>query len=278
MPQKYLSVDGLATLVHHRGATSLPGHAPPRSNGEIVLCLHDAGDNGASFDQLLDAMAANGHHTAIAYDRPGHGRSASLDSLGSVAAMVTHLRGLANASGAERPMLLGEGLGGAVALQAAAEDPGWPLALVLVGVLNPANLSQTITELTAITQGKARRAFDNTGYAPDTPRETYQKAFGEWVKTDPRATVGDRRAQHEWSTSPDTTAAITCPVVIVVGEHEDADALAAANALAARLTNATVTVQRLSGAGRHGPLEAPAALAAIIDAAIPATAAGSASR
>lgn len=274
MPQKYLTVDGLATLVHHRGATSLPGHPPPRATGEVVLCLHDAGDNGASFAGLLDALATN--QTPIAFDRPGHGRSASLDSLGSVAAMVTHLRGLAKACGADAPVLLGDGLGAAIALQAAAEHPGWAQAVVVVGVLNPANLEQQISELTAITQGKARRAFDNTGYAPDTPRETYQKAFGEWVKTDPRATVGDRRAQHDWSAS--STSAVTCPVVIVVGEHEDADAVAAAEALAARLTNTTVSIQRLAGAGRHGPLENPVALAAIINGAAPVPAAGRVSR
>ncbi|MFN0026191.1 MAG: alpha/beta fold hydrolase [Acidimicrobiales bacterium] len=278
MPQKYLPVDGLATLVHHRGATSLPGHAPPRANGEVVLCLHDAGDNGASFADLLDALAAD--HTPIAYDRPGHGRSASLDSLGSIAAMVTHLRGLAGACGAEHPVLVGEGLGGALALAAAAADPAWPLAVVLVGVLTPANLAQQIAELTAITQGKARRAFDNTGYAPDTPRQVYQKAFAEWVRTDPRATVGDRRAQSDWAASAPSTAvaAVTCPVVIVVGEHEDADAVAAAESLAASLTNANVTIQRLAGAGRHGPLEAPAALATVIDGAVSALAAGRASR
>ena len=269
MPQKYLSVDGVATLVHHRGPTTLPGQPPVVTQGEVIICLHDAGDNANSFAALLDALAAQ--HSPLAFDRPGHGRSGSLDSLGSIEAMVSHLRGVAAACGATHPVLLGEGLGAAVALAAAAGDPTWPKALVLIGGAavqgdgsDPALLETKINELRAITQGKARRAFDNTGYAPDTPRETYQKAFAEWVKTDPRATLGDRLAQQSWD-GRGRLGGLPGPVTVVVGEHEDATATTTAQALAAELANATVAT--LAGAGRHGPLEAPVALAEIINAA-----------
>lgn len=227
----------------------------------MVICLHDAGDNGNSFAGLLDALAAGA--SPLAYDRPGHGRSGSLDSLGSLDAMVGHLRGLASSFGLERPVLVGEGLGAAVALEAAAADPAWPRALVLVGgaAARFEGLEPVVEQLRAITSGKARRAFDNTGYAPDTPKETYQKAFAEWVKTDPRATLGDRIAQQAWD-GRGRLGAVSCPVRIVVGEHEDAAARAAADALAAELPAAEVVV--LPGAGRHGVIENPAGLAGVI--------------
>ena len=263
MPQKYLSVDGVATLVHHRGPTTLPGHPPATTHGQVIICLHDAGDNGNSFSPLLDELAAD--HSPLSFDRPGHGRSGSLDSAGSVSAMVSQLRGLAAGFELARPILVGEGLGAAVALEAAIADPAWPLALVLVGgaTAHHDQLDTTVAELRAITQGKARRAFDNTGYAPDTPKETYQKAFAEWVRTDPRATLGDRLAQQAWD-GRGRLDAVSCPVTIVVGEHEDAAAQAAAAALAGELPNATVAT--LAAAGRHGVLENPAGLAAIISA------------
>ena len=156
------------------------------------MCLHEAGDNGNCFGGLLDALAPS--HSPVAFDRPGHGRSGSLDSAGSVAAMVAQLRGLATGFGLDRPVLVGEGLGAAVALEAAVADPAWPRALVLTGgaAARFDGLDATVAELRAITSGKARRAFDNTGYAPDTPKEVFQKAFAEWVRTDPRATLGDQ--------------------------------------------------------------------------------------
>ena len=103
--------------------------------------------------------------------------------------------------------------------------------------------------------------FDTTGYAPDTAREVYQQAFGEWMKTDPRATVGDLEALAAWDGAA-RVGAITVPVVVVVGEHEPQDAKAAADALAGAVTGGRVEV--LAGAGRRGVLEQPAALAAIV--------------
>ena len=73
MPVKYVSVDGraehIATFVHHRGATTLPGQPPDTSRGRAILCVHDAGGNGNDFAGLLDALASAGH-SPLAYDQP----------------------------------------------------------------------------------------------------------------------------------------------------------------------------------------------------------------
>lgn len=223
-----------------------------------MLCLHDAGGNGNTFAALMDQLADA--QSPIAYDQPGHGRSGGLDALDSVPAMAEQLHGLATSWSLDSPVLLGVGLGAAVALQAAAAHPGWAQALVLMGASAHYDLDAEIAQLAAITSGKARREFDRTGYAPDTDRKVYQRAFGEWVKTDPRATLGARRAQATWSLgdAPDV------PTLIVVGEHEDGASVAAANELAGRLPKAAV--ETLAGAGRHGVVEQPEALAAKITA------------
>ena len=261
MAEKYFRVDAVATFVHHRGPTTLPGQPPEPAAGATVLCLHDAAGNGHAFTGVLDALADT--HRPIAFDLPGHGRSGGLDSLGEIGAMAAHAHALADRLGLTSAVLLGEGMGAAVALEIAATWPAFAAAVVLCGgaSLTPAPDPAVLEQLRQVTAGRARRQFDTTGYAPDAPRDVYQRAFGEWMKTDPRATIGDVEALTTWI-GADRVGAITAPVVVVVGEHEPPEARAAAEALAAAVSNGRVV--ELAGAGRRGVLEQPAALAAIV--------------
>lgn len=254
---KYENVGGLATLVHHRGVTTLPGHPPDCSVGTTVLCLHDAGGNGNCFADFLDALASD--HSPLALDLPGHGRSGGLDALPSIEAMAGHVAGLLGAFGIDRVGVVGEGMGAAVGIELAIADPSRVGAMVLVGDVGlDYDVAAEVESLSAITAGRARRQFDRSGYAPDTERAVYQKAFVEWVKTDPRATLGDRRAQGAWSLG-DRGAGVTIPVLVIVGDHQEAGSVSAAEALAAALPSATV--ETLGGAGRRAVIEQPAALA-----------------
>jgi pimeloyl-ACP methyl ester carboxylesterase len=261
VPGKYAIVDAVATFVLHRGPTTLPGHPPDTSRGPVVLCLHDAGGNSGSYAELLDTLAAD--HSPVAFDLPGHGRSGGIDSLPSVEAMAAHTRALADALGLASPVLVGEGLGAAVALEAAATDPTWPAGLVLCGGAAPtADVSEVeIRQLEGVTGGRERRQFDQSGYAPTTERPVYQRAFEEWLKTDPRVLLGDRRAQQGWNRRG-RLGDVRCPALVVVGEHEEPEHRAAAEALAGELPRARTAT--LAGAGRRGVLEAPVALAALV--------------
>ena len=243
MPEKYFTVGSVATLVHHRGPTTLPGVPPALSGGATILCLHDVAGNGHVFTGVLDALADG--HRPIAFDLPGHGRSGGLDSLDSIASMAAHAKELADRLDVGAPVLLGDGMGAAVALEAAATWPGWPAAVVAVGgaSLTPDPGPAAIEQVRQVTSGRARRQFDTTGYAPDTPREVYERAFGEWMKTDPRATVGDLEALAHGTARP-LLAPITAPVVVVVGEHEPPEAVAAAEALAGAVAQAGSSPRR----------------------------------
>ncbi len=262
--QKYITVGAVATFVHHRGPTTLPGHPPAPAPGATVLCLHDVALNGNVFAGVLDALA--GGHRPIAFDLPAHGRSGGLDSLASVAAMAGQAKALADRLGLVAPVLLGDGLGAAVALEAAATWTDWPAAVVLCGGASatPAPSADAIEQVRLVTAGRARRQFDSTGYAPDTAREVYQRAFGEWMKTDPRATLGDLTALAAWDGAA-RIGAVEAPVIVVVGEHETPEARTAAESLAAAVRRGRV--ETLAGAGRRGVLEQPAGLAAIVAAA-----------
>ena len=261
MAEKYFTVGSVATLVHHRGPTTLPGEPPAPSGGATILCVHDVAGNGHVFDGVLDALAD--WHRPIAFDLPGHGRSGGLDSLGAIAAMARHTKELADRLDVSAPVLLGDGMGAAVALHAAATWPDWPAAVVVVGgaSLTPDPGTAAIAQVRQVTAGRARRQFDTSGYAPDTPREVYERAFGEWMKTDPRTTVGDLEALAEWDGAA-FAAAVTVPVIVVIGEHEPPDAVAAAKGLAAAVSHGRIVT--LDGAGRRGVAERPEQLAAIL--------------
>ncbi len=174
MPNKYFAIDGIATFVHHTGQTTLPEVVPDLSRGETVVCLHGAGGNGAVFDGVLEQLASA--HSPLAFDQPGHGRSGSLDSLGSLERMSAFTGALCSKLGVERPVLLGHSMGGAVALQRALDEPDAVRAVVLVGSGARLPIPDEFVEFTRrITEGKERRQFQREAYAPSTPPEIMRR-------------------------------------------------------------------------------------------------------
>ena len=79
MPGKYVTVDAVATFVHHRGPTTLPGHPPDTSRGRVVLCLHDAGGNGGGFTPRSDIPVDTNDFAAAPAGGGGSSPSAPAD-------------------------------------------------------------------------------------------------------------------------------------------------------------------------------------------------------
>jgi 3-oxoadipate enol-lactonase len=260
VPRKYVYVDGVATLLRHRGPTTLPEVAPVTSRGEVVLFLHGTGGNSGAFDEVLDALATE--HSPLAFDMPAHGRSAGLDSLGSIVDMADFARRLVDKLGLRDPVLVGHGLGGLVALEYALRDPERVRALVLVGAgARPEVPAESVERWRRVTEGKEQRRLPVDGFAPDTPRETFKRAFTEFVKTDPRALHGDLLAAQGWS-AEGRLGALRPPCLCVVGEHEAPAVSRGVDALVSAAEGARKAV--LPGAGHEIPLERPEALASEI--------------
>ncbi len=260
MPQKYFSIDGVATFVHHTGPTTLPGVGSARSRGETIVCLHGAGGNGDQFASLLQKLAER--HSPLAFDQPAHGRSAGLDSLGSVERMVAFTAAFCAKLGLERPVLLGHDLGAAVALQYALDRPGGVRALVLCSSGARSALSAAdVDHMRRVSEGKERRPFSKEFFAPDCSPELLRAGFMQGLKTDPRATYGDLRAAMSWS-AEDRLAELSVPTLVVRGEHEREAVAELADVLAAAVAGARAST--LPGAGHMLPLEQPDALGAAV--------------
>jgi pimeloyl-ACP methyl ester carboxylesterase len=258
VPEKYVQVDGIATFVRHVGPTTLPEAPPDLSRGETVVCMHGAGGNSGQFTDVLERLGKE--HSPLAFDFPGHARSAGLDSLGSIARLAAHARALLGKLGVERSVLLGSSLGGMVALEAALTEPGAVRAIVLVGSAARFPIpDESLERMRLITEGKARREFDRAEYAPSASPDVLRRGFMEDLKTDPRVVYGNLLAAREFDRERDL-ARVTCPALVVVGEHDaDAGTAAQTELLASRIPGARKVV--IPKSGQRVSLEQPEALA-----------------
>ncbi len=256
MPVKYFSVEGVATHVYHTGPTTLPRLAPDWSTGEVVLCLHHSGGNGGNFRALLEKL--HGHHSPVAFDFPGHHRSGSLDSLGSVERMAQFTGALIDKLGLPPAVVLGHSMGGSVALELALSRPQVVRALVLCATAAQYPESPELLErYRLITEGKARRHFDPSAFSKATPKEIVAAGFADSFKTDPRAVYPNLLALRQWE-AVSRLDQISTPALVIVGEDEDATFGEQAELLAT-LPNARKLV--IPKAGHMLPAEQPGPLA-----------------
>jgi pimeloyl-ACP methyl ester carboxylesterase len=260
VPNKYFQIDGVATHVHHQGATTLPGVSPDLSRGEVLLCLHGAGGNGAQFEPLAARLAAQ--HSPVAFDQPGHGRSGELDSLGSIERMAAFASSFAEALSLPPRVLVGHSMGGAVALQMALGSPESVRALVLVGSGAHIPLpEEVVTQSRLVTEGKARRQFVKEIFSPKASPEVMRQNFMEDLKTDPRTGHGDLLAVQAFDLRS-RLAELKLPVLVVRGDAELLEAQSAE--LAEKIEGARSEV--IPDAGHMVTMEQPEALADAIGA------------
>ncbi|HVH07536.1 MAG TPA: alpha/beta hydrolase [Myxococcota bacterium] len=258
MPHKYADVGGVATYVHHVGATTLPERVPDLSRGETILCLHCSGGNGAMFADVLADLGTD--QSPLAIDFPGHGRSAGLDSLGCTRKMADFAAAFLDKWGIARAVLLGHSMGGAVALRLALERPALVRALVLCASA-PKFAGQAIPAVERCVAGREPRPFFRDAYSPKAPPDVIRRGFMENLKTDPRALLGDLEACRDFAVEGEL-ARVRVPTLVVVGSDEDAAMRAGSERLAREIPAATLAI--VSDAAHMVPLEQPGALAGAV--------------
>lgn len=112
-------------------------YAQRGSEGEPLLLLHGFGGDLDNWLFNIDALAE--HHRVYALDLPGHGQSTKQVDDASMAAFAALVAGFMDAMGIERAHLAGHSMGGAVAMQLAADAPARVdrLALIASAGLGP---------------------------------------------------------------------------------------------------------------------------------------------
>ena len=97
-------------------------------NGPAVICLHGIGGDASSFAHQMQAIPG---HRVIAWNMPGYGGSEPLESV-TFEALSRKLAAFIDDLGLERAHLLGQSIGGMIALEHGVRHPDQVASLTLV--------------------------------------------------------------------------------------------------------------------------------------------------
>lgn len=264
MPTKYIDVKGYATYIHYHGATTLPEVIPDFSRGRKIVLIHGAGGNGHRWQRQVDGLAAS--NSPVAFDLPGHGRSAGVEGLATVQDYADFVVALMDALKMSSAVIAGWSMGGAIAMDLALRYPARAEALVLVATAAKFNLAQDrIDALRAVTMGRAPQSFVTDGYAQKTVKEKFdlvREGWMEQIKTDPRVRYTDILACSKVDLR-ESVSKIDKPTVIFAGAEDQLIPAAEAELIKSRIRGAQLNV--VADAGHMIPVEQAADFNAAIE-------------
>lgn len=251
MSSKYLTVGGAAVHYLHTGPSTLPDVPPALDRGRLFVFVHAAGSTAGMWRRQLDGLAAA--HSALALDLPGHGRSAGIEGLATVAAYAELLAAFVTALGLRRFVLVGRSMGGAIGLVFASRWPERLAGLVIAcSAARFALRDESLAAVRDVVRGRLPQQFTTETFSPATPMEVMREAWTEQVRTDPRVRYGDLLACQAFDGHP-LLGVVRVPALVVAGADDQVTPVAQAEELARGIPSARLEV--LAQAGHQAPLE-----------------------
>lgn len=257
-PEEFVLAGGIKTHFVSRGA------------GRPIVFIHGFGSCTYTWRRNLDAIAAKGFR-AVAVDVKGFGLSAKpKDGQYHIASYTAHLLSFLDAMGLDRPILVGNSMGGAIAARSALLRPDRVGGVVLVDAAPldfglrgrdakstsaltarlRAALARTLITREAIAAG-LRGAYHDPKYVTDEAIEVYHRplfiegaAEALVAMADPPGEVADANPLPPLRT-------LKVPALIVWGRHDRVIPVATAEAFAKQLPSARVLILEASGHMPH---------------------------
>ena len=235
-------------------------NAAQSGKGPFLFLFHSLLSDRASFDAIVCRLSQS--FRVVVPELPGFGKSDAVS--GGLAAVADRMaEAVRDAAGADEAFVLGNGYGGFVALQMAIRHPGIAAKLILAdcgaafsepgreAFRNMAAASQA-KGLSAITDVAMRRLFAPEFQAqhPDLMRDR-REAF---LRTDPEVFHSACMALAGLDLRPQL-AQVKIPVLVLVGEHDEATPPPMSHELAAGLPNAQLKI--IPGCAHVPQLQAP---------------------
>jgi 3-oxoadipate enol-lactonase len=235
-------------------------NAAQSGQGPVLVLLHSLLSDRASFDAIAPKLSRS--FRVIVPELPGFGRSQATGS--GLAGVADRMAEAVNdAAGGDEVIVLGNGYGGFVALQMAIRNPGIASRLILAdcGAAFSEQGRQAFRNMAAasrarglsdITDVAMRRLFAPEFQAehPDLMRDR-REAF---LRTDPEVFRAACEQLAELDLRPELLR-ITVPVLVLVGEHDEATPPPMSRELAALLPDARLKI--IPGCAHVPQLQSP---------------------
>lgn len=186
--------------------------------GHTLLCVHGSFASKRWFTDLLRDPPAGWQ--VVALDLPNFGDSEGLPEPIQIRAYADYLYGFMAALGLKRAVLLGHSLGGAVVQTFAAAHPEEVRGLVLVGSPTPEGLVTAEEHYPFLEALKNNREAMAQALAPTMSSrlpDYWDGIVDDALKLHPDGFSGNARALEHLTVDP---RAVTCPVMVVRGEHD----------------------------------------------------------
>jgi len=226
-----------------------------RGAGPAVMLVHGAGMDHGVWNETAKFLVAQGRRVLMP-DLPGRGESKG-PALESIADMAGWLVRVIDGLGLAKPRLAGHSMGALVALEAAARLPLRIEALALLGFVPEMRVDAKLLDEARRDPDVAARRLLRAGFADGKP-----PLFWNLMMTAPERLRRDLAACDGYRGAAEAAWGVTCPTLLVLGEHDRLTPIAEARAFAARLANPRLAI--IPGAGHVMMLEAPEATCAAL--------------
>lgn len=159
--ERTVEVDGLPVRYFDAAPQE---EAPARPRGEAIVLIHGFGDSAETWARVMPPLAAG--RRVLAPDLAGFGRTPIPREGMSFSILVRYLDGFLDLLGIEKAVLVGNSLGGAVAIRYAVSRPGRVTRLFL---LNSAGLLEQIPPILEPQTRETARELVHSVFGPETP-------------------------------------------------------------------------------------------------------------
>ena len=224
-----------------------------------LILIHGAGGDHLSWPPEIRRMAAG---SVFSIDLPGHGKSEG-PGRQSVAEYADSVIGFMNASGLSRAVVIGHGLGGAIALTIAIDHPERAAGVVLISTGPRLPVSSSVLENAAnpATILQAIHSLQNQMGIPQGAKHVSDHSFRRLSSIRPTLFLGDLRACAQFDVTSRLDD-IQTPVLVLCGTDDQLVPRFHSEKLAGKIPGAAL--QTVEDAGHLVMLEQPRRVAALL--------------
>ena len=221
--------------------------------GPLVL-IHGSGLSASSWRYQLEYFP-----NAVAVDLPGHGASTD-EALKTIAESAAWLGTQIRSTGPDPVTLVGHSMGSLIALEAAALNPDMVAGLVLIGTSADMRVNRDLLAAARKRDPEAGAMVikwslpGSAGYG--RPKEWVLDMSNDYITSAENGVLAaDLAACDEYRDAVAMADRVRCPALLILGEKDVMTKPAAAQPIAAALSDARIVV--VANAGHMMPMDRP---------------------